>query len=172
MVHRALITLRLAQTRRHVFQLQDGNDAVAEIALHAGDRATVTTADARYDLEASDGIRRRVVRISERKQTVARSSSLGRFAADLDSITLYWHALPGRASAYCWMTGDGLIVVRYSPSADGAVLVQVDNDAQLGPERDSLLILGAYLIVRMCVEIGRPIERQWPASLAFAERTR
>ena len=172
MVRRALITLRLVQTRRHVFQLQDGDDAIAEIALHAGDRATVITSDKRYDLEASDGIRRRVVKFGERNQTVARSSSLGRFAADLESTTLYWHALPGRGSAYCWMTADGLIAVRYAPSADGAILVQVDNDTPLGLERDSLLILGSYLIARTFREIGQPIERQWSASLAFEDRPR
>jgi len=167
-----MLTYRLVHTRRHVFQLQDGNDAIAEIALHAGDRAAVTTAETRYDLEATEGIRRRVVKISERNQTVARSSSLGRFAADLENGTLYWHALPGRASAYCWMTGDGLIAVRYAPSSDGGFLVQVDHDAPLGSDRDSLLILGAYLIARTCIEIASHVQRQWPASLAFAERTR
>ena len=164
-----MITYRLVQTRRHVYQLQDGTGAIAEIAIHAGDRASVTTAETRYDLEAIEGIRRRVVKISERKQTVARSSSLGRFAADLENGTLYWHALPGRASAYCWMTGDGLIAVRYAPSSDGGFLVQVDHDA---PPGSDLLILGAYLIARTCIEIASHAQRQWPASLAFAERTR
>lgn len=71
-----MVSYRLEQSRRHVFQLLRESEPAAEISLH-GARANVIAGDARYDLEATDDIRKRVVKIAQRNETVARSSSLG-----------------------------------------------------------------------------------------------
>lgn len=168
----SMTTYRLMQSRRHVYQLLHESELVAEIAVRGGERANVTTPGSRYDLEVIEGIRKRVVQCGERNRTIARSSSLGRYAADLENGTLYWHSLPGPLGTHCWMTADGLIVARYSPAADRGFMLQLDNDALLGTDRDSLLILGCYLTVRPFVESGSLRPTQWPASLAFEERIR
>ena len=171
MVRRAFMTTyRLLQSRRHIYQLLHEGDAIAEIAIHRGARANVTTADGRYDLQAIEAIRKRVVKLDGRNQTVARSSSLGRYAVDLEDATLYWHSQPGPAGTYCWMTGDGLIVARYSPQGEGTFVVQVDDDSLLRNHREDLIILGSYLLIRTWIDAAPAVK--WPTSLAFAPRAR
>ena len=167
-----MITYRLVPSRRHAYQLLHESDLIAEIAIRNGERANVITPDRRYELEVIEGIRKRVVQHGERNRTIARSSSLGRYAVDLDHATLYWHSLPGPPGTNCWMTGDGLIVVRYSPAADRSFILQIDDDGLLGAGRESLLILGCYLTVRPLVEAGILSQMVWPASLAFEQRSR
>jgi len=62
--------------------------AVAEIAFRPGGRATVVTPKERFDLQAIDGIRRRVVKFGERDATIARASSRARYAVDLQTKRL------------------------------------------------------------------------------------
>jgi len=149
-----MITLRLLQVRRHVYELRDEAGIIAEIAMRNSGHANVSTVGTRYELEALEGVRKRVVRYGARTQTVARSSSHGRFAVDLDSGTLYWHALPGPAATYSWMNGEGLLVVRYAPAREGQSLIQIENDFPLGAERDSVLIIGAYLLIRTWTDVA------------------
>ena len=168
-----MISYRLVQSRRHVYELRLDDDVIAEIAFRGGGRAkVVTTAGSEYELEAIDGIRRRVARFGDRNQTVARSSSLGRYAIDLDSATLYWHSQPGPAGTYCWMTGEGLIVVRYARAADGAFLVQVDLEGPLGGDREHVVIIGSYLLSRTWIEVGQFTALPRGPSLAFDAPTR
>jgi hypothetical protein len=141
-----MTSYRLLQNRRHVFQLRDGNAIVAEMAMHDG-RANVTTKSTRYVLEAIDGVRRRVVMISERNHTVVRPSTLAQYAIDLESMSLYWRSLPGRV--YCWITNEEKIAIRYAPVDDGSWDVNVYFDAPL-----SATIAGAFLILRSALEMA------------------
>ena len=156
---RLMAGYRLLQLRRHVFQLLRGNESAAEIALH-GARANIVSGGERYDLEAIEDVRKRVVKFDGRHQTVARSSWLERYAVDLDDVTLYWHSLPHRE--YCWMTAGGAIAAKYSPAEDGAWTI--DSDIAL-----PVLILGSYLMLRATATAR---EIQWQPSLAFNERSR
>jgi len=146
---------RLVQSRRHVYELHDDAELIAEIALHHGQRANIRTGGAKYDLHAIDGIRKRVMQYGERIRTAARSSSLDRYAVDLEKGTLYWHALPGPRGTYCWMTGEARIVARYSPGADGDFVIEAED---IGSQ---VLIIGAYLLLHTTIEtaaqyIGAP----------------
>jgi len=141
-------TYRLVQSRRHVYELRDDADLIAEISLHHGERANIRTLDAKYDLHAIDGIRKRVVQYGERIRTAARSSSLNRYAVDLENGTLYWHALPGPRGTYCWMTADSRIVARYSPETGGEFVIEAaDIDREV-------LIIGAYLLLHTTIEVA------------------
>lgn len=166
-----MITARLVQSRRHLYELRHESEVIAQIAFRGGLRASVITADRQFDMEAIEGIRKRVVKFAERDSTIARGSSLGRYAVDLERTTLYWHSLPGPPGSYCWMTGDGLIAIRYVPAADG-FLVQAEEDMVAAADREQVLIVGSYLLARTWIEVGGFTMPQWAASLAFARRTR
>ena len=158
---RVMISYQLVQNRRHVFQLRAGGEVIAEIAMHEL-RANVTTKEARYALEVVEGIRRRVVMISDRSRTVIRPSTLAQYALDLDSASLYWRSLPGRV--YCWTTNEEKMAIRYSPVDDGSWTVDVYLDDV--PLRAT--VAGAFLILRSALEMMP----QWQPSLAFARRSR
>ena len=138
---------RLVQSRRHVYQLRGDVDRIAEIALHHGRRANIRTNDATYDLHAIEGIRKRVMQYGDRVRTVARSSSLDRYAIDLENSTLYWHALPGPRGTYCWMTGDARIVARFSPAAEGSFTVEAESEIPA-----HVLVVGSYLLLHTTIE--------------------
>ncbi len=147
-----MIEYRLVLTRRHVYDLLHEGTVIAQLAFRGSPRATVTTNHARFDLEAFEGIRKRVVRSGDHDSTIARASSLGRYAIDLAATTLYWHSLSGRARAYCWMSGEGDVVARYLPAAGGDFRVEFEQ-SPLSPEDQELaLIVGSYLLTR--IEIG------------------
>jgi len=148
---RSMITYGLIQVRRNVFELHRDDVVIAEIALHHGERANVRTLGAKYDLHAVDGIRKRVVQYGDRVRTAARSSSLDRYAIDLEDVTLYWHALPGPRGTYCWMTGDARIVARYAPSGEGSFVIEVEDGA---PVDENVMIVGAYLLLHATIEVA------------------
>jgi hypothetical protein len=138
---------RLVPSRRHVYELRDDAGVIAEIALHHGERANIRTLDSKYDLHAIDGIRKRVMQYGERVRTIARSSSLDRYAIDLENVTLYWHSLPGPRATYCWMTGDARIVARFSSAAEGSFIIEAESGIV-----SHVLIVGAYLLLHTTVE--------------------
>src|SRR5579872_5399319 len=154
-----MIAYRLVLTRRHVYDLLQDGKVIAQLAFRGSPRARVTTNHGRFDLEAFEGIRKRVVRSGDHDSTIARASSLGRYAIDLTTTTLYWHSLPGRARAYCWMTGEADVVARYLPAGGGDFRVEFEESSLSGEEREHALIVGSYLLTRIGIGIG-PYEQQ------------
>lgn len=164
-----MIAYRLVLTRRHVYDLLHEGKVLAQLAFRGSPRARVTTNRERYDLEAIEGVRKRVVRSGDHDSTIARASSLGRYAIDLSATTLYWHSLPGRARAYCWMTGEADVVARYLPSAGGDFRVEFEESSLSAEEQEHALIVGSYLLTRIGIGIG-PFEQQ-PAAATSDENS-
>jgi len=108
----------------------------------------LVTPKERFDLEAIEGVRRRVVKFGERYATIARASSLGRYAVDLQITTLYWHPLHGPPGTYGWKTGDEQIVIRYSPNGNGDFIVENKEDALSPGDREHVVIIGSDLSAR------------------------
>ncbi|HKB80078.1 MAG TPA: hypothetical protein VKH35_10205 [Thermoanaerobaculia bacterium] len=159
-----MITYRLLQTRRHVYELLEGHETVAAITLRGETRAAVVTGGGNFDLETIEDVRRRVVRTAEHPSTVARASSLGRYAVDLEQATLYWQALPGPARSCCWMTADGSIAIRYRPEREGTFTIECHADALPKEDRERAVILGAYLLLRIPLHPAPPEGHFWDPS--------